>query len=237
MNPRLLRPLARFQAPPSDPYFSSVSLLLHFDGANNSTSFPDSSPVGHATTAGGDVFISTAQSKFGGASAYFDGTGDGVEISDDASLAFGGDDFTIEAWVYPLNASGVNTIFGQRTYGSETQLALVFYVLSGTTHMVVSSNGSSWAINFSGSLSVPNNQWSHIAMVRHGNEWTIYVDGQVSQTTTSSISVYDSTADARAGKSLSGQDFYGYIDELRITKGVARYTAAFTPPTEAFPNQ
>lgn len=220
----------------TDPYFANVSLLMHMDGSNGSTTFTDSSSSARTLTATGGASISTTQSKFGGASGYFDGDGDGVTMADSDDFAFGSGNFTIEAWVYPLNGTPANTIFSQRAFGTETQLAIALYVSSGSTYLVVSSDGGEWEIDAGGSVSVPDNQWSHIAMVRNGSQWRVYVNGQVSQTTTSEISVYNSTADGGVAQSTAGQYFYGYIDELRVTKGVARYTAAFTPPTAAFPN-
>src|SRR5690606_34123168 len=79
----------------TDPYWSSVSSLLHFNGSNGSTTFTDEKGVGW--TASGDAEISTAQSKFGGSSLSLDGTGDWLDASN-AGFTFGTGDFTIEAW-------------------------------------------------------------------------------------------------------------------------------------------
>jgi len=82
-----------------DPYVNNVSLMLSMDGANNSTTFIDSSQNALAVTAVADAKISTAQSKFGGSAAYFDGTGDYLTVASNAAIAFGLGDFTIECWV------------------------------------------------------------------------------------------------------------------------------------------
>jgi hypothetical protein len=212
--------------------------LLHFDGANNSTTFTDSSSYAHAVTAADNAVISTTQSKFGGASGYFDGDGDGVTVPDGAEFAFGSGNFTIEAWVWPINAStAVGGIYGQRQGGSGDGYGIVLYVLNGSTHLVVSESGTDWNINFSGEVPVVSGEWSHIALVRNGNNWTVYVNGVVSQTINSSIAVHDANGSPSAGNAgFAGQYFYGYIDDLRVTKGVARYTAPFTPPDAPFPN-
>ena len=86
-----------------DPFFANVSLLLHGDGTNGSTTIVDSSPSPKTVTAVGDAKISTAQSKFGGASIGFDGSGDSLAAP--ASIShFGTGDFTIELWIYRNNA-------------------------------------------------------------------------------------------------------------------------------------
>jgi hypothetical protein len=83
------------QSIPDDPNYASVSLLLHMDGTNGSTVFTDLSPVPKVVTRFGDAQISTAQSKFGGSSAYFDGTGDYLTVASSADFGFGTGDFTI----------------------------------------------------------------------------------------------------------------------------------------------
>jgi hypothetical protein len=84
----------------TDPYRSQVSLLLHGDGTNGSTTIVDSSPSPKTVTAVGDAQISTAQSKFGGASIAFDGNGDYLDASSSNQYAIGTEDFTVEGWVY-----------------------------------------------------------------------------------------------------------------------------------------
>jgi len=88
----------------ADPYYNNVSLLLHGDGANGSTTIVDSSTSPKTVTAVGNAQISTAQSKFGGASLAFDGAGDYLTIPDDSSFDFGFNDFTIEGWIYTQKA-------------------------------------------------------------------------------------------------------------------------------------
>lgn len=222
----------------ADPYWQNVCLLLKFDGQSGSKQYTDWSQYGHKFTPTGNVNISESQTVFGETSGFFRGDGtSGISTPDHSAFALGSSNFTIEAWIYPTNTAGVNTICGQRNDAAENQLAFVFYQLSGKTHMVVSSNGTSWAINQTGSLNVTANAWSHVAMVRNGSQWRIYLNGQVAQTSTSSMAVFDSTAPMWVGHSLlsSNQDFSGHISELRITNGIARYTAAFNPVREPFP--
>lgn len=226
----------------ADPNFSSVSLLLHMDGSNGSTSFVDSSANALTVTAVGNAQISTAQSKFGGSSAFFDGTGDYLSIPDNSAFSFGSGAFTIEAWVYYIPTSGTFAIASQRA--SATANA------SWTLYLTNSNNGPTFAYSTSGtsmttfaktfSISANANGWHHFAVCRSSNTLYFFADG-TSLGTSALVSTpfYDSTAPVLVGamNSTTPASFMnGYIEELRITKGVARYTANFTVPSQAFPN-
>ena len=225
MNPRLMRPLARRQAPapgPTDPYFSQVVLLLHMDGASNSTTFTDSSSSPKTVAANGDAKISTAQSKFGGSSALFDGDGDSLSVD---TGQFSGD-YTIEFWF--------------RLATAETFWSLIGYTGGANAHIHTYTDGFLYANDaatgmISGGLIVPA-QWSHLALVRHDGETTLYQDGVAVGSTSSTIGQGDGTL--TIGFVNGGVYLAGYIDELRVTAGLngARYTANFTPPTAPFPN-
>ena len=235
MSPRLLRPLARQAGalpPATDPYFSSVSLLLHFDG-----SIADASSNNLSITVEGDVAISTAQSKFGSGSCLFDADGDGLLLADSPLLTAGSGDFTAEAWVRPATNSGVLGIFSKRSFTSESGLEFVCYALNGYSYLVVSENGTNWSYNSAGSEAIPADQWTHVAFVKNGTSVAVYVNGALSQSGTLGGNVYDGNESFFIGSGgYDGHLFDGYIDEVRVTK-VARYTAAFTPPDAPFPNQ
>lgn len=208
----------------SDPDYSSVSLLLHCDGTNGSTTFTDDSPSPKTVTANGNAQINTAQSKFGGASAAFDGAGDYLSAPNSTDLQLGSSNFTIEMWVY--NATGQGS-FALISKGSEWRL-------NNDSNRWVWSNapGSSNVFVIGGSVSAAT--WTHLALVRNGTTTTLYKDG-VSVASGTSANVTDSTGALTIGYDGSMPDWNGYVDDIRITKGVARYTADFTPPTEAFP--
>jgi len=113
---------------------------------------------------------------------------------------------------------------------------------SGYLRLITSSNGSSVLFDLSTSstsFTLSTGQWYHIAAVRNGSTFTIYVDGTSRSSTTNSSALYNATNNFTIGAESNTQAQYlnGYIDDLRITKGVARYTANFTPPTAAFPNK
>lgn len=216
----------------SDPFFSFVSLLLHFDGANGSTTFLDSSSNAISVDAVGDVSISTAQSRFGGASAYFDAAGDyAIVASDPPGLDFGTDDFTVEFWMRPDTTSGTKVICSHWNNNGNNTWQIY---MSGSTMRVGTS------VFDEGAGTLVANQWSHIVLCRQSGTLRAFIDGSETMTRTDTSS-YDSTSDFVIGAndvSAGGLNhFGGYVDELRITKGVARYTAAFTPPIAPFPNQ
>jgi hypothetical protein len=214
-----------------DPFFSSVSLLLHMNGSNGSTVFTDNSSNAVAVTANGNAQISTAQSKFGGASGYFDGAGDYIKTSASANLAMGTGDFTMEAWVYIAGGSGYRQIFSTRPSNGSSA--------NNGSLAVNPSNGLSWFTNaliVDYSSSIGTSQWVHVAVSRSGSSLKVFANGQ--QVGSTASNTQDLTANVlSAGANGDGSEpFNGYIDDLRITKGVARYTANFTAPTAPFPD-
>ena len=217
-----------------DPYADNVSLLLNGNGTNGSTTFTDSSNNSHTVTPGGNAQISTAQSKFGGSSMYFDGSGDYLSIPDDTSLHLGSDNFTFEFWTY-LNSTTGNFI-NKRVSSAAGVQYLYLRVSGGALVLWATSNGSSWNIanNFGfGNTTLSTGQWYHIALVRNGTEIAAYVNGVKSPNTiTSSAAIQNgSTNPLRIAGDVPYNGYLnGYIDDFRITKGVARYTSNFTPP-------
>ena len=208
---------------PLDQDYRNVSLLLHGDGANGSTTIIDSSPSPKTVTAVGDAQISTAQSKFGGSSIAFDGTGDSLVIP---SVSFDVlEDLTLELFLYK-NANGYSNVFAN---SSPVQLG---YDLSSTGSIFMFINGA-FAVAASGSA-VTQGVWNHLAWTRQGSICRVFVNGvlQGSGTKSDAFSINSIGATSSGG----GQAVNGYIDDLRITKGVARYTSNFTPPTAPFPD-
>ena len=223
----------------ADPSFSSVSLLMHMDGTSGSTVFTDSSSNHFAVTPGGNAQITTTQSKFGGASAAFDGTGDYLSVPDAAAFAFGAGAFTIEAWVRFSATAGAFTIASQ--FATTTTNYSWSYSWTNT------NNGPTFTYSTTGTTRtaatrtfiVTANTWYHFAVTRSANSLYFFADGALLGTVamTAGATLFDSTAPVLigAGSSTTPASFMnGYIDDLRITKGVARYTAAFIPPTKAF---
>jgi hypothetical protein len=219
---------------------SNTLLLIHADGTDASTAFFDDtgSRKQKGITAVGNAQVDTAQSKFGGASALFDGTDDSLQIVDNTWMNFGAGDFTAECWfrwsgggdiVYPAlittwseNSSTRNFFLGINASAN----APIFYFVNtaGTINTSIQS-----------STTISTNTWYHIAIVGNSSNFKLYLNGnEVSslarQTIRAPAEVF------RIGNSADNVlDFNGWIDEVRISN-TARYTANFTPSTTPFQN-
>jgi hypothetical protein len=206
-----------------------TKLLLHADGSNGSTTFTDSemnATQKKTVTANGNARIATAQSEFGGSSAYFDGTGDYLSLPNNSDFNFGTGDYTIDAWIYPTSAGSpqYQFIFG----GASGELTLC---LDGTSLEL-----GKWyvaGIAYSAAGSVTSNTWQHVAVTRSGTTVKLFVNGiKVGDATDATNVTY--AGQPRVGASSYSTNyayFNGYIDELRVTKGAARWTGNFTPPS------
>jgi len=210
-----------------DPNYSSVSLLLNGNGTNGSTTFTDSSVNNHTITRNGNAKISTTQSKFGGSSMYFDGSGDYLTATD-SSFAFGTGEFTIEFWMRAASTAvyeGVLSVGNVNTNNS--------WQISGGTDLAFYKQGGLPVGDTFPSL----NTWHHVAIVRDASSVvTMYINGTNVDSATDTNDY--SANNLKIGTNRNVNGFYdGYIDDLRITKGVARYTSNFTPPTAQLPGR
>ena len=212
--------------PPTAPVtaISGTSLLLNYTNAG----IIDNTMINNLETVG-NAQISTAQTKFGSGSMYFDGTGDALRAQSNAqNLQFGTGDFTVECWLYQ---TATNAYPGILEIGNH---------LVSTGILFIANNGSitAYSAAFLGSATPPAlNAWSHIAWVRSSGVFKIYVNGvgNAGVAFTGNLSS-SSNVTIGADSALSTNYTYsGYIDDLRITKGYARYTSNFTPATSAFP--
>ena len=177
----------------------------------------------------GDTTGSTTQAKFSNTkSMYFDGTGDYVTIEADAAN-FGTGDFTIEMWLYPTESN--NAIFRKTTStGSASPPSLSVYV-AGTTPLVGVNSGTADGSWITASSSFSNNAWNHFAITRNSGTVTIWINGNSAGSATRTADV-DNNITFRLGEwRNSSENYKGYIQDFRLTKGLARYTANFTPPT------
>ena len=226
----------------SDPDYANVSLLLHGDGANGSSTFTDTSPrVKTMSIGGGTPTISTTQSKFSGGSSMFFDNAPALSVADflttgsNSDFAFGTGSFTVEAWIYQVGQASFSTILEVGAHGASTGIAFFsgsngFRVYSGTFY---GSSGNVLTLN----------TWQHVAFCRDGSTLRMFLDGTQTSTATftNNLTVTSNVSVAYAngqnpGGTSNDVKFNGYIDDLRVTKGVARYTAAFTPPTAPFPD-
>ena len=225
-----------------DVNYDDVSLLLLMNGANGSTVFTDSSNSNLSNSCLG-VNISTAESKFGGSSAYFDGSGDVLKTSSSSNLTLGTGDFTIEFWWRPDDLStstdggwrsiiATNNYFASGSFAVYQQAAgLYVYRGAGSTSSLIMSDTSVFSAG----------TWANIVWTRSSGTNYLFADGVVAATASDG---FDATGDGiwmganyyNNANSGNGRYFAkGYMDNIRITKGVARYTSNFSVPTAAFP--
>ena len=208
-----------------DPDFANVSLLLHMDGSNGSTTFTDSSSNAFAVTAFGNAQVTTTDPKFGTGALTLDGTGDYLTVAADADFQFGTGDFTVECWVY-VNSVGNTGLF---TFGG-TGSGLAVNLYSGAWNLTTSGAGGA-ALG-----AVTTGAWQHLAVTRSGSSLRMFIDGtQIGSTLSNSTDLSDNALKIGYYYDTS-YTINARVDEFRVTKGVARYTANFTPPTAAFPD-
>ena len=223
-----------------DVYYPQTSLLMHFNGTNGSTTMTDNSKNNAAVTAVGNAQLSTVQSKFGGSSLYLDGTGDRLTTTSRTEFGISAVDFTIEGWFYPLTLKNGNCILSLGTGGSAFYYALYVGNVSGQVVLAVNTGTWNVAATYTGTSAViSTNAWHHVAMVRSGTTLTFYVNGTAAGTFSSANFGSGTGGTLHIGTYFNnhnndGSDFYGYIDDLRITYGFARYTNNFVAPTTQF---
>lgn len=204
-----------------------TKLLLHCNGTDGSTTFTDSSATGHTVTVSGNAQIDTAQSKFGGASALFDGSGDRLNLPASEEHDFGTNtDFAVDYWFRP------SALSVPRTHVAWNSARVLRTTAGGELALGVVAGGNS----ISGG-SVSTNTWYHVALTRSGSDIKLFLDGsQVGSTYTDPIDFDVTTGLPCIGANSGGgtDAFAGWIDEFRISRGIARWTADFTPPVHAY---
>lgn len=231
-------------------YFQSSNLggndsfaksLLHFDGVNATTTFTESGTA-RTWTANGNAQISTAQYKFGNASALFDGSGDYISTPSSTDWDLGTGDFTIEWW-WRLDNNGIEQVpFG--IVDDVSNRFIVYYNGAAGTDYIdfyAVGGGSAGAV-YTYNWTPANNTWYKMAYVRNGTDFKLYIDGTAVTFTSISAAIGsgampDLSASLEIGRQNLGAAFSymdGYIEEFRWSKGVARYTANFTPERTAF---
>lgn len=182
--------------------------------------------------------ISTSVVKYGTGSLKFDGTGDSIVANSGQNCAFARGDFTIEMWIYFNSFTQYMNLTDFRSQGIDGYYPCIFITnSSGELGYYVNSVT---VITSSSNLSTGN--WYHIAVCRSGTSTKMFINGTQTGSTYTDTSNYLCGSDRPMIGTLgylpnySGSDLNGYIDDFRITKGYARYTANFTPPTAAFSN-
>jgi len=218
-----------------------TKLCLHCNGVDESTSFPDASASDHTVTANGDAEVDTAQKEFGTGSLKVDGTGDYLTVPNHADWDVGSGNFTIDFRMRPSNYSSNWGTFAISGISANTanQMAISWYTVNGLQFTIYDDD---WASLVSLSQDATSgwsaDTWYHVAIVRNGNTFSLYRDGVLLDSTTYSGAVPDYSSDLYIGCQYNsgnvGSYFPGHIDEFRWSKGIARWTSAFTPPTAEY---
>jgi hypothetical protein len=244
-NLRVVKGTAVYTAaftPPTSPVtaITNTSLLLNFTNAG----IYDAAVQNDLVTVG-NAQVSTAVAKFGSSSMAFDGSGDYLTAVDNSLFDFGTGDFTIECWAnFSVATSGVNYAFvGQGTSAFTSNAGFLFLRHdSNKLRFIYTSDGtgvSGYRVTDSTATFTPTTGvWYHLAVTRSGSTFRLFIDGVQAGSSTQTTSIFNSTLALAVGADSSGGiPFNGYIDDLRITKGFARYTSAFTTPTAPFPTR
>ncbi|NBX75685.1 MAG: LamG domain-containing protein, partial [Proteobacteria bacterium] len=208
------------------------------DGANGSTTFTDALSLNQSIAWNGNAVVSSAQSKFGGASGYFNSDSDNLILSPNDNLNLLASDWSMEFWYHPTGRHPIASM--ALSIWRDWPETRVFWIGTLPNGQVIFRLNNDYDGNFdSGGLTVIElNTWSHIAITRQGSTLRAFVNGEKAgefEYATPLLSITDASL-AIGSKGASDNSIMGYIDEVRITKGLARYTENFTPATEAFPN-
>ena len=210
---------------------ANTVLMLHCNGVDASTSFPDNSDSAHAMSAQGDAQVDTARKQFGTGAALFDATGDYISGPD--SFNFSTNDFAFDCWIYPTDVStvdfaiiskgyvtgGINGNYTFRITNPGSKLQFVTFDGTGNEETVIGGTG----------ISV--NTWQHVAVERVSGTVDIYLGGVSDGTGAISKAIFGSGANLNIGRQSTGGGgayFAGSIDEIRISD-VLRYNGGFTP--------
>jgi hypothetical protein len=218
--------------PPTSPLtaVTNTELLLNFQDS----AIYDYSGLNNIDTIG-NAQIDTAIKKFGTGSVKFDGSGDYLIAGENPNLAPGAGDFTVEFWMYGITNNFYNGLYHNYTDAFNRTTALRINTNNADqTSLMVQTAATTLIATSSGVVTA--SAWNHIALVRNGSSLVLYVNGTSAGSTTNTTNFSDGYAIiGNAAYNNTGYFFNGYIDDFRVTKGVARYTSNFTPPTAALP--
>lgn len=218
-----------------------TKVLLHFDGTDASTTITDSNAGGsaHTWTAIGNAQLDTGITKFGTATLLCDGTGDSVTAPDSADFTLGSGNFTIDTWFNRAGGDTTNRFMYGQANSAGTGGLTTWAKLDGANKIVcdISSNGTASAVSITSTTTFTAAGWHHLAFVRTGNTLKMFINGtQEGGDGSFASSVFDSSNSLGVGSlgELTTTTWFGSLDEFRLSVGIARWTANFTPPTAAY---
>lgn len=224
---------------PDDPYWSSVVLLAMNDSrADGTFIFDDASNSENQLFNNGNVQWDTAQAPTGlTSSGLFDGSGGYLSSADSADWHFGSGDFTVEAWIRFNSVATVQVFFSQWLGTANQKSWQLYFNTTNALEFTTSSTGANQTVH-SVSWTPSTGTWYHIAVIRTGTTIRFFVNGaQVGADKTDSSTFFNASTPLIIGGNEAGTANYfnGWMASFRITKGVARYTAAFTVPSLPLP--
>ena len=171
-----------------------------------------------------------------GKSIFFDGTGDFLRFMPGPNPNFdlGGGDWTIEMWMYPTSSAAVQLFMDIYEGNASGRLTLQL-----NTARTIGNYGVSGAVRTATTTTVTLNAWNHVAFCKASGSLRIFINGVQGNTTYADSVTYTCTNNnvhigSNGSTAAGGNNFFGYLDDLRISKGYARYTSNFTPPTTAY---
>lgn len=235
-------PSEAFPTTNDDPYFNNVGLLLKGEGEHDGTIITDSSTFMHQVTVFGDTRISTTNKKYGLGSVNFDGNADYMTIENHPSTQLGTNPFTIEAWIYSTREGDGGVIIEQAVpdEGAGNNIGWILFVRDGKPAFGDGGGGLMIPPSLPAGIQPITNRWVHIALVATEDTISLHVDGLLAGTCgpfnmNLALDIRPDTPTIIGVHELVIQNsntfFQGYIDELRVTKGIARYPFGFTVPT------
>jgi hypothetical protein len=222
-----------------DEYWNNVVLLSGFDGTDAATSAIDDSDSNHTFVFDNGVHLDTAQKKFGMSSVLMDGADDNLYVNDNEDFDFEADPFTIEGWFrWNTIQDSFNGLIAQWYSAIGAEQWLFDWDTTGTLQFSAKTGAGSHLIT-SGSWTPTIGVWYHLAVDRDSSDdFRIYVDGVVIGTGNDTGTITSTGSPQMSiGHYQGNRELDGWVDEVRITKGVARYGGAFTAPTNRFPRQ
>lgn len=233
----------------SDPYFSSVVQLAHFDGTNGSTTYTNSCPRGNTLANGQNTSLNTSAKQWGTASVRASGINSWVHAASHADYNFSTSDWTIEFWVNPDNlllnsGSNAKVYYDMRDTSLTAAWLPTISANNGTGNLRYFANG---AQRIAGADVMVATTWNYVALCRNSGTTRLFHGVAGGNATQVGSNFTDSNTYVQGGITLTAAGNFGsgapggstamYIDDLRVTNGVGRYTTTFLVPTQAFPNQ
>ena len=188
-----------------------------------------------STTKSGTLSGATSESvsNFYGKSLVFDGSNDSISYTNQSEFVMGTSDFTMECWVYVHGTGSERTVFGLKHTGGSGWTGYKFYLNTSAAFIFYAEDAGSggWDVGLSaGNNTINVNRWQHLAVTRSGNTFRIFVDGVLKNSTTSSVDLNDTGSGFYIGQNGYDQQWMdGNIQDVRIYKGVAKYTSDFVP--------